>query len=178
MKKMFLIAAVLLLSSCSDDSPATPKAVTKVADIYFRFAMEHMVGSGSKFRSLMTPKVLAEGGRCVQDTIVSKRLGIYGRSKLKSLLVTHLFPNDLATYRTFLSQKDVRDSLERRVKKLGFKSVADAAKSTNMIAKGLVHEYAFYTRFNDIHKREGGVLAENLVVKNCTPASVKPLLPR
>ena len=168
-----MILALLLLSSCGDGTSSTSKEATKIADIYFRFAVEHAAGSSAKYRNLMTPKVLTAGKRCVQDKIVSKKLGIYGRSKLQSLLLTHLFPNDLASYKTYLSQKAVHNSLERRVKKLGFKSVVDATRSTNLIAKSLVNEYAFYSRFNDIHKIANGVNAENLVIKYCAPAALK-----
>jgi len=177
MRKLLLIVTATLLTACGDDTQSGSKDVTKIADLYFRFAVEHAVGGGAKYRNLMTPQVLAAGGRCVQDTIVSKQKGIYARRKLQSLILNHLFPNDSDGYKSFVSQVNVRDSLEQRVKKLGFKSVADAAKSTNLIAKGLVHEYAFYSRFNDIHKIGGSVHAENLVLKNCAPASVKEKLP-
>jgi len=172
MKKILLVSILVLLASCSEEQAAS-KGVTKIADLYFRFAVEHAAGSGAKYRNMMTPEVLVAGRRCVQDKIVSKKLGIYGRSKLKSLLLTHLFPNELGTYKTYLSQKNVLDSMERRVKKLGFKSVADATRSTNLIAKSLVSEYAFYSRFNDIHKVANGVNADNLVIKYCAPASLK-----
>jgi len=173
MKNILVILVALSLSSCGESAPGASKEATKIADIYFRFAVEHAAGSGAKYRNLMTPKVLAAGKQCVQDKIVSKKLGIYGRSKLQSLLTTHLFPNDLSSYKTYLSQKAVHNSLERRVKKLGFKSVVDATRSTNLIAKSLVNEYAFYSRFNDIHKMTGSVHAENLVIKYCAPAALK-----
>ena len=178
MKKIFLMSVLLFLSSCGEEGPSASKEATKIADVYFRFAVEHAAGSGAKYRNLMTPKVLAAGKRCVQDKIVSKKLGIYGRSKLQSLLLTHLFPNELGSYKTYLSQRAVHNSLERRVKKLGFKSVVDATRSTNLIAKSLVNEYAFYSRFNDIHKIASKVNAENLVINYCAPAALKAQLPR
>lgn len=177
MRNILVILVALFMSSCGENAPSTSKEATKIADIYFRFAVEHVAGSGAKYRNLMTPKVLAAGKRCVQDKIVSKKLGIYGRSKLQSLLLKHLFPNDLDSYKTFLSQRAVHDSLESRVQKLGFKSVVDATRSTNLIAKSLVNEYAFYSRFNDVHKTMNGVNTENLVIKNCAPAVLKEHLP-
>jgi len=176
MKNLFLIAAMLMLVSCGDDAAPQEQKISKVSEIYFRFAMEYAVGDSQKYKSLMTLHAIADGARCVQDKIVGKKLGIYGRAPLQSLLVKHLFPGELSSYQSFVSTKPVKASMEKRTADLGFKTVADAAKSTSMIAKALVREYAFYARFNDIHKMGAGMKAENLVVTECTPASIQPHL--
>jgi hypothetical protein len=176
MGRIILVAVMLLLAACGEEGPAPEKKVSKVADIYFRYAMENLAGDARTYKRLMTPKILADGARCVQDTVVSKRLGIYGRGRLQSLLTKHLFPADLSTYNSFLDGQFVRDTMEKRVQGLGFKSVADATQSTNLVAKALVQEYAYFARFRDIHRTQGGVNAGNLVVKNCTPAPLKSLI--
>ncbi len=177
MKKICLVMLVIMLAACGEEGPAPESKVRKISDIYFRIAMEHVAGDARTFQRLMTPQILADGARCVQDKIVSKRLGIYGRGRLQSLLTKHLFADELGTYRSFLDQKAVKASMEKRVRDLGFKSIADATKSTNLVAKALVQEYAYYARFTDIHQMKAGINPANLIVKNCLPVSLKRYLP-
>lgn len=178
MNKLGLITALLLVASCSEDTVPVSKDTVKLSEIYFRFAVEHAAGSSRKYRSLMTPSVVKEGIQCVHKKIVGKKAGIYGRTNLQTLLLKHVFANDLASYSSFISGAPVQASMERRMKELGFKSVAAATQSTNLIAKALVREYAFYSQFNETHKIAGGVRPDNLVINECAPASLKSLLPR
>jgi len=176
MKYVVFVAAFLMLASCSDDTVPVSKETVKLSEIYFRFAVEHAAGSSRKYRAVITAPVLKEGIQCVHKNIVGKKAGIYGRSNLQTLLLEHVFPGDLSSYSSFIDGRRVQDTMKKRVKALGFKSIADATQSTNLIAKALVREYAYYSQLNETHKINGGVKAANLVINECAPVSLKSML--
>lgn len=168
MKKLGVIAAVLMLASCSEKVPVTKETV-KLSEIYFRFAVEVAAGSPRQARSIITSSALKAGIQCVHKEIVGKKAGIYGRETLQSLILEHIFPEDLSSYSNFTDGRRVQASMERRMKDLGFKSVAEATRSTNLIAKALVREYAYYAEFVKAHDIKGGIKSSNLVLQECAP---------
>ncbi|PCI58756.1 MAG: hypothetical protein COB37_12505 [Kordiimonadales bacterium] len=176
--KIGVVASSLFLVGCGESAAPEVKEPSKIADIYFRYAVEHAVGSPIRFRNLMSETVIAEGARCVQDQIVSKKLGIYGRTRLQSLFLKSLFPAELANYKSFISEDRIRKSASDRVVKLGFKSLGEAARSSNLIAKALVNEYAYYAQFNRLHQVRNGVQANNLVMMKCAPKDLQAMVPK
>jgi len=177
MKNMVFVTVFLILASCSDDTVPVSKETVKLSEIYFRFAVEHAAGSPGKYHAVITAPVLKEGIQCVYKNIVGKKAGIYGRSNLQALLLEHVFPGDLSSYSSFIDGRRVQDTMKKRVKALGFKSIAEATQSTNLIAKALVREYAYYSQLNETHKIDGGVKSTNLVLNECAPESLKSMMP-
>ncbi|MBL4790862.1 MAG: hypothetical protein JKY60_18025 [Kordiimonadaceae bacterium] len=176
--KVGVIASSLILVGCGEGGAPEQKEASKIAGIYFRYAVEHAVGSPIRFRNLMTDSVIAAGALCVQEQIVSKKLGIYGRSRLQSLFLRNLFPSELANYKSFISEDRVQKSASDRVLKLGFKSLGEAARSSNLIAKALVNEYAYYAQFNRLHQVRNGVQPNNLVMMKCAPRDLQSMVPK
>jgi len=177
-RALFLLCAFGLVACSEGDEAAKPaekpdaKPVTKIAEIYYRYAVEAATLTDTSYTVLLNADAVSKGAQCVQNKIVSRGLGLYRQSKLKSLFLQHIFPDELSSYSSFIDDARVQKGAEKRLKDMGFESYAAAVKGNSMITRALLTEYTYYARFREAHDITAGVKPENLVLRECakTPA--------
>ena len=183
---LLLALTVPIVVACSESAEeAVPKGkpVTKIAEIYFRYGTEAAARSGgawndAKFRALMNSETVRMGARCVQNNIVSKGIRPYRETRLQSLFLKHVFPNELSSYSKYMDEVVVHQTALVRLQKLGFASFDAAVKSNNLIVRSLLTEYTQYASFRKLHDVSNGVQPKNTVMKVCAPEGLTAMLAR
>lgn len=168
--RLLLALTCLAVTGCdnaAETKEAAVKPTTKIAEIYYRYAVELAANAEPSYEAQLAEPAITKGAQCVQNEIVSKGLGIYRQTKLRSLFLDHIFPNELSTYTSFTDDARVQAGAEARLKKLGFESYDAAIKSNNMITRALLTEYTYYARFRAAHDIASGIKPENLVLSQC-----------